>query len=626
MSDKSGENKTLVFIASVLTVFAIIASLLLYWNQKQSLQKSENDYLLTVTSTYNKILIKQNDFYEARAKANISSDGVKEAIEHKDRKRLQELSKGRWKTLRSSNEFLARMNFYLSDGTVLLRMQKPELFDDNASPSSPIVNNALSTQKPVHGYRLESNYISYRSISPIFDENRYLGALEFTSRPDEIFRDMEFISGLKGALFIKAPSENNSARYTIGKYNLQYNALGNRELLNVLKQSGYSFEVFRHCEIGNKTYAVYSFDVNNFEGRSIGKAVFFNDITNILNDFMSDFIQMISLLVVLLIFLLIGIHWGFSKIIHKLDKSVHESQLAQKKLIDYFELIDQNVITSTTDLNGNIITTSTAFCIISGYSKEELIGQNHRLVRHPDMPRTLYEDMWSTLANNDVWQGEIKNRKKDGGYYWVTATIHPIFDDEGNKIGYTAIRHDITDKKVIEEISITDGLTGLYNRRYFDEVFSKFISTAKRNNDHVCFYMIDVDYFKLYNDTYGHQEGDNVLKLVANTLQKALKRSDDYCFRLGGEEFGVLVRVTDENLVCDFGEQLCAMVEALKIPHNHSAASEFITISIGEYCDKGINIDNAEELYKKSDDLLYKAKQAGRNQVKCNHKTVHPKI
>lgn len=616
----SSKNKTLLFVVVLLTIFALLFSMVFYWHQNQKLQDAEEAYLRTVNSTFTKILQKQNKFYEARSRANISSDGVKEAIGRKDRKGLQDLSKGRWKTLKSSNEFLSMMNFYLSDGTVLLRMHQPERFDDNVAAARPIINSAITTQKALHGFELEMDHLAYRSISPIFDQNRYIGSLEFTSRPDEIFSDMEYISGLKGALFIKTPSEIKSSVYTMGGYALQYNALGDTALLDKLKQSGYRFELFRHCKLGDKMYAVYSFDMADFEEKSVGKAVFFNDITHIENDFTNNLIEMISFLVLLLILLIVGINLGFHKIISKLDESIRESEIAHKKLLSYVELIDQNVITSTTDLQGTIITTSSAFCVISGYSREELIGQNHRIVRHPDMPASLYEDMWSTLRNNAVWQGEIKNRKKDGGFYWVMATIYPLFDENGTKIGYTAIRHDITDKKMVEIISITDSLTGMYNRRYFDDIFSKVINTAKRNNDYICFYMIDVDHFKPYNDTYGHQEGDTVLIRVAQTIQSSLKRSDDFCFRLGGEEFGVLMRVTDETVICDFGEQLRSMVEALKIPHIRNEVSEFVTISIGQYCDQGVNVASEAEFYKSADDLLYKAKEAGRNQVKCNVK------
>jgi diguanylate cyclase (GGDEF)-like protein/PAS domain S-box-containing protein len=429
---------------------------------------------------------------------------------------------------------------------------------------------------------------------------------------------MEYLSGLKGALFIKRPLELNASRYTIGEYSLQYSALGDTALLDAMKQNRYDFEVFRHCELGDKMYAVYSFDMTDFRGKSVGKAVFVNDITPIKNDFINNLIEMISFLVLLLILLVIGINWGFHKIISKLDESIRESTLAHKEMSSYVELIDQNVITSTTDLAGKIVSASSAFAAISGYSHEELIGQNHRMVRHPDISASLYEDMWRTLSNDGVWQGEIKNKKKDGSYYWVEITVHPIFDDEGIKIGYTAIRHDITDKKRLEEISITDSLTGIYNRRYFDQIFPKFVNTAKRNNDTVCFYMIDVDYFKPYNDHYGHQAGDTVLIKIAQAIQKTLKRSNDYCFRIGGEEFALLVRVTDSDGICDFGEQLRTRVEELKIPHDYNLTSRFVTISIGQYCDKGININSQNTLYKYADDLLYKAKESGRNQVKCN--------
>lgn len=120
-------------------------------------------------------------------------------------------------------------------------------------------------------------------------------------------------------------------------------------------------------------------------------------------------------------------------------------------LKEQIRLIDENIILSSTDLHGNITYVSKAFCKISGYSFDELMGQNHRIVRHPDMPKTLYKDLWSNLLNNKTWKGNIKNRKKDGGYYWVHATISPVYDIHHDIIGYTAIREDISNQKNIEE-------------------------------------------------------------------------------------------------------------------------------------------------------------------------------
>lgn len=114
-------------------------------------------------------------------------------------------------------------------------------------------------------------------------------------------------------------------------------------------------------------------------------------------------------------------------------------------------LSDKNIIMSSTDTKGNITSVSQAFCEICGYSKEELIGQPHSIVRHPDMPSFIFEDLWETIQSGRTWKGEIKNLKKDGGYYWIYATIEPHYDSDGNIVGYDALRQDITSKKELEE-------------------------------------------------------------------------------------------------------------------------------------------------------------------------------
>ncbi len=117
------------------------------------------------------------------------------------------------------------------------------------------------------------------------------------------------------------------------------------------------------------------------------------------------------------------------------------------------ELFDKNVIASNTDLKGIITYASQAFCDISGYTKNELIGKNHSILRHPDMPKDLYKDLWTTILEKKEWKGEVKNLKKDGGYYWVRVTITPIYDNRNNHTGYSAIREDITSQKNVEKLS-----------------------------------------------------------------------------------------------------------------------------------------------------------------------------
>lgn len=299
----------------------------------------------------------------------------------------------------------------------------------------------------------------------------------------------------------------------------------------------------------------------------------------------------------------------------KLTKEIRKREEIEKRLKSFNELIDENIISSSTDLRGYITDVSNAFCRISKYSREELIGKNQNIVRHPDMSSEVYKELWKTIGSNKIWEGEIKDRAKDGTDYWIHIKITPKFDEFNNKIGYISIKQDITDKKIIEEISITDGLTNLYNQRYFNDFSQKFINSAKRENHFISFLIIDVDYFKQYNDTYGHLMGDNVLKKVATALKDYSSRSDDYCFRLGGEEFGILFKSKNQEKAFQFAKMILENIENLKIEHKSSIVSKYITVSMGLFSDYSKNIIDIDDIYKKADKMLYLAKETGRNRV-----------
>ncbi len=299
-------------------------------------------------------------------------------------------------------------------------------------------------------------------------------------------------------------------------------------------------------------------------------------------------------------------------------KDITQEIHSHKKIIEYINIIDENIITSSTDLDGVITYASEAFCKISGYTKDELIGKKHNIVRNPNVEEALYEELWDTISQDKVWMGEIQNRDKNKVDYWVFVKIYPAFDEDGKKIGYTSIRHDITNLKKVEELSIVDGLTKAYNRHYYNQIIQKYIQSAKRNEELIAFAIFDIDYFKQYNDTYGHQKGDHALQAVVKSMQEELGRADDYLFRLGGEEFGVLFKPSSAEKSITFIKQLINKVESLKIEHKKNTISSYVTISAGLICEKATLIDDNEILYKKVDDLLYKAKHQGRNQVASN--------
>ncbi len=139
---------------------------------------------------------------------------------------------------------------------------------------------------------------------------------------------------------------------------------------------------------------------------------------------------------------------NFAGVLREYSKTISE---AETKITILDEIIDKNIIMSTTDIKGIILNVSSAFVNISGYTKEELMGQPHNLVRHPDMPSEAFSQLWETILAGNIWKGEVKNLKKDGAIYWVYAIISPNFDINTNIIGFTSIRQDITTKKEADE-------------------------------------------------------------------------------------------------------------------------------------------------------------------------------
>jgi diguanylate cyclase (GGDEF)-like protein/PAS domain S-box-containing protein len=209
---------------------------------------------------------------------------------------------------------------------------------------------------------------------------------------------------------------------------------------------------------------------------------------------------------------------------------------------------------------------------------------------------------------------KIKNiTKNEDDIFLVRASS---FDENRFVVTFT----DITDaekyKATLEHLAITDGLTQLFNRRYFNKILPREIKRAKRTGSKIAFIMLDVDYFKLYNDTYGHLNGDEVLIAISKSMQEYFNRGSDFCFRLGGEEFGIICSLDSQEKVYQRTEQLRNDIEELHIEHERNIASKYVTVSIGITLCNGTM--SSESLYTKADIELYKAKESGRNRVCMN--------
>lgn len=437
------------------------------------------------------------------------------------------------------------------------------------------------------------------------------------------------------------------------------------------------------------------------------------------------------------------------------SERLHESNLD----LQFQQLaLDEHNIVSISDINGNITAVNDKFCEISQYTREELLGQNHRLIKSAQHPDSFYGDLWATISSGKIWHGEICNRRKDGTFYWVSSTILPFVGDDGLPSRYVSVRTDITAIKEaqhvlersrdelerlvqlrsgelaereevlrsitnaaqdavmmidqaglvtywnpaaermfgfaeteaigrnlhdlivperyierahagfphfarsgegpaigrtttlqaqhrngqefpveislsaiklrgqwnavgivrdatervkteerLKQLATTDTLTGICNRRHFDEELEHEINRAARHSSPLSLILFDVDHFKRVNDTFGHQTGDQVLAQLAGAVGGSIRTTDLFA-RWGGEEFIVLMPGSDLNAAHLLAEKLRMALEKQPFSDVGQVTCSF---GVAEYAPG----DDMDALMKKADRCLYQAKASGRNRV-----------
>lgn len=198
-------------------------------------------------------------------------------------------------------------------------------------------------------------------------------------------------------------------------------------------------------------------------------------------------------------------------------------------------------------------------------------------------------------------------------------SLSMILDDDYDQLGILFLITDISEQKKLEnkltELATLDGLTGLSNRRNFDDVYTSEWVRSKRSGESVGVIMIDIDHFKLYNDTYGHQQGDICLKKVAETLKVIPGRPHDLVARYGGEEFVCMLPITNSEGVRYIAELMRKSVAGLKLDHEKSSVCPYVTISIGYCCAVPSDSLSSEQMLEIADDALYQSKNSGRNRI-----------
>jgi len=287
---------------------------------------------------------------------------------------------------------------------------------------------------------------------------------------------------------------------------------------------------------------------------------------------------------------------------------------SHKQVENIQSLFDEHVIYTMTDLNGIITAASEAFCHETGYEESDVLGRTHSFLRAPDFPDSVYDQLWATITDNKTWEGEIKNVKKNGELYWTNNVIQSIFDHNHEKMGYLSIRQDITKEKMCEKLSLVDELTGIYNRRKLNMELNHQLINFYRYHDNFSLVMMDIDFFKKFNDDHGHLIGDEILKELCYTLRHNIRQGDIFA-RWGGEEFMLLLNKADKCLA----EKICQkLIEKIRIEvpnylKRHFDINEKVTCSFG--LTTATKADSVDSLLGRVDRALYLAKSNGRNRI-----------
>ena len=265
-----------------------------------------------------------------------------------------------------------------------------------------------------------------------------------------------------------------------------------------------------------------------------------------------------------------------------------------------------------TDPNGEIILINPAFTTITGYTAEEALGRNMRLLHSEVQTQGFYQDFWASLQSEGRWQGEIWNRRKNGEIYPEWLTISSVVDEDGKLLRYVGLFSDISKLKQAQEqvefLAYHDPLTGLPNRLLGRERLQQALHLAHEHRRKLAVFCLDLDNFKLINDCHGHSVGDQVLKIVTSRLVGCLAQADTLCRQAGDEFLIVRPEAEDQNELTEFGDRLLSvMAEPIMLELGPMEAG--ISVGIAVYPDDG---QDAEALIRNADTALYAAKGGGR--------------
>ena len=443
---------TYIKIKTVSLLYFIIFSLFMFLFFRTYIVEKQNNVVNANIINTKQYIKKSIDFlinekkqsYIKSSKIIFSDDKILKTLENNNREVFYQSIEKYYKRLKKRDSDFWGLHIILPNNMSFIRIHKPHV-EDKLIPQGkkPLIDKVNESHQQVTSFDAGKFGYFLRVITPIFSkEKQYLGAAEFSVNVDSLTQYIKSKFGYE-ALFLVKNIQKKKFLNTLPK---------TKNGLSLFKST--NEKVFSDYELGtqkyNSSHNLIIQENNSFSTVLIqlsdsATIVVAFDVTNILKE-QKTFEKNVTTLISLVIFIF-SIIWFIATQLYLKSKKQVDSQLKE-----FHDIISENVIFSNTDTAGTITEVSDAFCHESGYTREQLIGSTHKIIRHPDMKNSIYKNLWETIEANKTWKGEVKNLKKDGGFYWVNSTISPRFDKNHKKIGYTSIKHNISDRKMIEAI------------------------------------------------------------------------------------------------------------------------------------------------------------------------------
>lgn len=301
-------------------------------------------------------------------------------------------------------------------------------------------------------------------------------------------------------------------------------------------------------------------------------------------------------------------------------QDITQQKLAEKELRKLSRAVEfSSSAVYVTDAEHNIEYINPKFTEITGYTSEEAIGKSPHDLLKGETLESVYTELRKIISSGGEWKGDLNNRKKDGSYYWARNSISGVKDTNGIITNYIGIQDDVTQeielKQKLDHQASYDNLTGLINRYEFERRAKRLLSSLEQGEvDHALCFM-DLDQFKVINDTCGHAAGDELLRQLGQVLQRAVRHSDTLA-RLGGDEFGVLMEHCSLDQAQRVAESLKWVIKGFQFVwegHVFKISASIGLVAINE------TTPNFTELLKQADAACYMAKELGRNRIHVYH-------